>query len=70
MSIKKIKIAIFDFDGVICDSNSVKTNAFLELYKDLDQNKLSFVKRYHIHNGGISRYEKIKYFEKFFLIKL
>jgi beta-phosphoglucomutase-like phosphatase (HAD superfamily) len=66
MSINKIKIAIFDFDGVICDSVSVKTNAFLELYNDFDQNKLEIVKRYHLDNGGISRYEKIKYFEKFF----
>ena len=66
MSINKIKIAIFDFDGVICDSVSVKTDAFLELYKDLDQKKLEIVKTYHLDNGGISRYEKIKYFEKFF----
>ena len=29
---KKQKIIIYDFDGVICDSVDVKTDAFVELY--------------------------------------
>ena len=29
-----INTTIFDFDGVILDSNQAKTQAFLELYKN------------------------------------
>ena len=66
---KKIKLIIFDYDGVICNSVSVKTDAFIELYKSLKPNQLEVLKKYHLDNGGISRYEKIKYFEKLFFNK-
>lgn len=55
---------IFDFDGVICDSVNVKTQAFLDLYKGYDVSILDQIKNFHLQNGGISRYEKIKYFEE------
>jgi phosphoglycolate phosphatase-like HAD superfamily hydrolase len=66
MNIFKGKTAlIFDFDGVICDSVNIKTDAFLELYKGFNENILEEIKTFHLQNGGISRYEKIKYFEKY-----
>lgn len=55
---------IFDFDGVICDSVNIKTQAFLDLYKETDQIIQDKIKEFHLQNGGISRYEKIKYFEE------
>ena len=59
----KPKILIFDFDGVICDSVHVKTSAFIELYKQYGESVQDEVKKYHLKYGGISRYEKIKYFQ-------
>ena len=59
----KIKAIIFDFDGVICDSVNIKTEAFVELYSNYEKSISYAVKNYHLQYGGISRFEKIKYFE-------
>ena len=64
LKIKDFSTIIFDCDGVILDSNQVKTEAFrktLAKYKKANVDK--FI-NYHINNGGISRYKK---FEHFFL---
>ena len=62
-----MKAIIFDFDGVIVDSVNVKTLAFAELYSEYGPEVQRKVKDYHILNGGISRFEKFKYFHKHFL---
>tara|TARA_B100000780_G_scaffold277638_1_gene248825 strand:- start:58 stop:687 length:630 start_codon:yes stop_codon:yes gene_type:complete len=62
-----MKAIIFDFDGVILDSVSVKTEAFKQLYKSHGINVVEKVAKYHLANGGISRFEKFKYFHKNFL---
>lgn len=54
----------FDFDGVICDSVDVKTEAFDRLYADFDDDVRRMVREYHLHHGGVSRYEKIRHFER------
>ena len=64
------KCIIFDFDGVIKDSVDVKTNAFAQLYKKESNQKLNLILDYHKKNGGISRFEKFKYFEEKLLKKL
>lgn len=53
------KDIIFDCDGVVLNSNKIKTNGFAEISQRFG-NKISkeFVD-YHLRNGGISRYEKI-----------
>ena len=66
----KPKILIYDFDGVICDSVGLKTDAFVELYSSENENIQKLVKVYHLTNGGISRFEKIKYFETVLLGKI
>lgn len=58
-----INTIIFDFDGVICDSVNIKTEAFIELYSNYPKPITESVKKYHLEHGGISRFEKIKYFE-------
>lgn len=58
----KIKALIYDFDGVICDSVNVKTDAFAELYKDYGADIQKQVVDYHLQHGGISRFEKIRYY--------
>ena len=59
----KQKILIYDFDGVICDSVHIKTEAFVELYASYDIEIQQAVKDHHLKHGGISRFEKFNYFE-------
>ena len=54
-----IKAIIFDFDGVICESVNVKTIAFKKLFADYPEHQDRIVE-YHLVNGGISRYEKLR----------
>ena len=58
-----IKSIIYDFDGVICDSVDLKTEAFSELYKFCGPEVQEQVVKYHLENGGVSRFEKFKYFQ-------
>jgi phosphoglycolate phosphatase-like HAD superfamily hydrolase len=60
----KPKLIIYDFDGVICDSVNVKTQAFAELYKSHGKEIQDQVISYHLEHGGISRFEKIRYFQE------
>ncbi len=54
------KIIIFDFDGVILDSVSVKGDAFGYIFNDYGDEIVDKVKDYHKQNGGLPRAEKIK----------
>jgi phosphoglycolate phosphatase-like HAD superfamily hydrolase len=53
---------IFDCDGVILKSNSIKTNAFKHALNEFNKNKVDMLINYHKKNGGISRQKKIEYF--------
>lgn len=57
-----IKNIIFDFDGVILDSVPTKTEAYRKLFKEFPFDKVQQLVEYHMQNGGISRYIKVKYF--------
>ena len=61
------RVLIYDFDGVICDSVEIKTEAFQELFKHNGIEIQSQIKKYHLSNGGVSRFEKIRHIEKIFL---
>jgi HAD superfamily hydrolase (TIGR01549 family) len=63
------EVIIYDFDGVICDSVNVKTDAFIELYKEYGPKIQEQVREYHLQNGGISRFEKFRYFQSVLLKK-
>lgn len=58
----KYQYFIFDFDGVIIQSNEIKVDAFRELFAGQDEQVLSKILHHHISNGGISRFEKLKYY--------
>ena len=60
---------IFDCDGVILDSNSIKTNAFVKLFEHYPKSKINQLINYHKKYGGVSRYEKILYFYNVILEK-
>lgn len=51
---------IFDFDGVILESVSVKTDAFRELFSCYP-NHVDEIVRFHLDNGGMSRFDKFRY---------
>lgn len=63
------KILIFDFDGVLVDSLDLKTEAFALLYQQYGDEVVAKVVKHHINNGGMSRYQKFKYYHKIFLNK-
>ena len=56
-----MKAIIFDFDGVICESAGIKTQAFRQLFSKWPEHCEAIVD-YHIRNSGIDRFVKFKYF--------
>ena len=73
MILKKILLdyenIIFDCDGVILDSNKIKTNSFIKLFENYPKDKIDQMVDYHIKYGGVSRYKKISYFFNILLNK-
>lgn len=57
-----IKNIIFDFDGVLVESVNVKTEAFKQLYMAFGDAIVTEVEAYHLANGGMSRFDKIRYY--------
>ena len=55
---------IFDCDGVILDSNNIKSKAFAKSLIDEDKNLVEQFITYHKKNGGVSRFKKFEYFFK------
>ena len=55
---------LFDCDGVILNSNHIKSNGFYEACIDFGENCAKQIVNYHKLNGGISRYKKFEYFIK------
>lgn len=58
----KWQAVFFDFDGVILDSVHVKTEAFAKMYRQYGPDIEKKVVEYHLKNGGISRFEKFRYY--------
>ncbi len=57
-----MKTILWDFDGVILDSMSVRDWGFEEIFKDFSDDLVQQLIEYHRANGGLSRYVKIRYF--------
>lgn len=53
---------IFDCDGVVLDSNKVKTEAFYQATLPYGKAAAQAMVDYHVANGGVSRYKKFAYF--------
>src|SRR5262245_13779030 len=56
------RAVVFDFDGVILDSVGIKTKAFSELVAEHGAAAQKKMVDYHVAHGGISRFEKFKWF--------
>lgn len=63
MDLDGLDAIIFDFDGVLVDSVDVKTRAFAALYAGHGDEIVEQVVDYHLHHGGVSRYDKFRYFQ-------
>lgn len=55
---------VFDCDGVVLDSNKIKTDAFYQASLPYGQAAAEAMVEYHVANGGVSRYKKFAYFLK------
>lgn len=53
---------LFDFDGVILDSVDVKTRAFAQMFAGYGPDIEQQVVAYHLEHGGVSRFEKFRYY--------
>jgi HAD superfamily hydrolase (TIGR01549 family) len=52
---------VFDCDGVVLNSNKIKTQAFYDVAKVYGHEPAQALKDYHVQNGGISRFVKFEY---------
>tara|TARA_R110002167_G_scaffold5074_8_gene23819 strand:+ start:287 stop:958 length:672 start_codon:yes stop_codon:yes gene_type:complete len=53
---------VFDCDGVVLNSNKVKTDAFYQAALAYGKPAAQALVEHHIANGGVSRYKKFAYF--------
>lgn len=59
----------FDFDGVVLDSVHLKTEAFGDIFAQYGEEIRQQVVDYHLQHGGVSRFEKFKYYYRELLNK-
>ncbi len=62
MNLDNYGTLIFDCDGVILNSNKVKTQAFYTTALPYGEQAAQSLVDYHVQNGGISRYKKFELF--------
>lgn len=62
MKFKNYKTLVFDCDGVILNSNKVKTDAFYKAALPYGEAAAQALVDYHTSHGGISRYKKFALF--------
>lgn len=53
---------IFDCDGVILNTNKIKTEGFRITTKNFKREDIELLIKFHLLNGGISRFKKFEYF--------
>lgn len=58
----RYKTFIFDCDGVVLNSNKVKTEAFYKAALPYGEAAAQALVDYHVTNGGVSRYQKFAHF--------
>jgi phosphoglycolate phosphatase-like HAD superfamily hydrolase len=58
-----LKIICLDFDGVVVDSNSIKSEAFIEIFEPY-QDKIIEIKKFQQKNESLSRFIKFEHIAK------
>ena len=64
MILDRFKLCFWDFDGVIKESVEVKTQAYFSLFEPFGFNVAHKVRKHHIANGGMSRFDKFPIYLK------
>ncbi len=64
-----VDTVIFDFDGVLVESVNVKTEAFARVFEPYGAEAVKTMVDYHLDNGGVSRFDKFRYFYRHVLDK-
>ena len=62
MNIENYQTLVFDCDGVVLNSNKVKTDAFYKAALPFGEDAAKQLVKHHVANGGISRYKKFEWF--------
>ncbi|MBY0416832.1 MAG: HAD hydrolase-like protein [Pararheinheimera sp.] len=62
MNLEKYQSLVFDCDGVVLNSNKVKTEAFFKAALPYGETAAWQLVDYHVARGGISRYKKFEWF--------
>ena len=60
--ITSYKNIIWDFDGVLINSNQIREAAFREAFSEYSKKDITELIKFHKLNEGLSRYVKIEYF--------
>jgi phosphoglycolate phosphatase-like HAD superfamily hydrolase len=60
--LKNYKVILWDFDGVIMDSNAVRDIGFEKVLANYPKESIEELMKFHHQNGGLSRYVKFRYF--------
>ncbi|MFH2106775.1 MAG: HAD-IA family hydrolase [Candidatus Micrarchaeota archaeon] len=58
MGLNMIKLIFFDLDGTLLESTGIKTDSFIELFRDEKEGDLNQIADYVKKNPGTYRYEK------------
>lgn len=58
---KTLTTLVFDCDGVILDSNRIKTDAFRSVALRYGPDVAEALVQFHVQNGGVSRYRKFEH---------
>lgn len=61
-NVDSVKTILWDFDGVLMDSMSVRDKGFEIVLKEHSQEEVEKLMKFHRENGGLSRYVKFRYF--------
>ena len=59
---QKLSAVVFDCDGVLIESNAIKTQAFGQTVDEFGQKAMDQLMDYHREHGGISRFKKFEWF--------
>lgn len=60
MKVNGIQVLILDFDGVVIESNDVKTEAFMHVFSRFPEHAEAMMK-FHHENVSLSRFDKFKH---------
>ena len=56
------KVILWDFDGVLMDSNAIRGLGFEKVLADYPTDQVAALMKFHETNGGLSRYVKFRHF--------